>query len=110
LILVANHKLPIPEIQKEHKLVREDSEIILLESTVEQRDTTIDKLLSAGDSAKLGIAGALLEKKRLFMELHKESTRGTTADDVLDAMHERFNEELLPPELIEKRIAWNCQC
>ncbi len=93
LMLVANHILTIPDIQKEHRRVKEDNEIILLESTVEQLDTTIDKLHSAGDSASLRAAGSLLEKKsKLVMELHKESSKGFTADDVLDAMLERANE------------------
>lgn len=101
LMLVANHILTIPEVQREHKRVKEDNEIILLESTVEQLDCTIDKLQSAGDSASLRTAGSLLEKKsKLVMELHKENSKGISADDVLDGMLAVFNEPL-PVELRE---------
>lgn len=111
LMLVANHILTIPEIQKEHKRVKENNEIILLESTVEQLDATIDKLQAAGDSASLRTAGALLEKKsKLVMELHKEKSKGISADDVLDAMLERANEPY-PEELRELTPDGRCkQC
>jgi hypothetical protein len=109
LMLVANHILTIPQVQREHKRVKEDNEVILLESTVEQLDVTIDKLQSAGDSASLRTAGALLEKKsKLVMELHKENKKGISADDVLDGMLAAMNEPL-PAELRELTPDGRCR-
>lgn len=109
LMLVANHILTVPEIQKEHRRVKESNEIILLESTVEQLDATIDKLQAAGDSASLRTAGALLEKKsKLVMELHKEKSKGISADDVLDAMLERAKEPY-PEHLRELTLDGRCK-
>ncbi|MFC1832772.1 hypothetical protein ACFL0S_12250 [Thermodesulfobacteriota bacterium] len=109
LMLVANHILTVPEIQKEHRRVKESNEIILLESTVEQLDVTIDKLHAAGDPASLRAAGSLLEKKsKLVMELHKENSKGFSADDVLDAMMERAKEPR-PEELRELTSDGRCK-
>jgi len=108
-MLVANHILTNPEIQKEHKRVKEENEIILLESTVEQLDSVIDKLQSAGDPASLRTAGSLLERKsKLVMELHKETNKGISTDDVLDAQMKMMQELIREEENRKETSIGDC--
>lgn len=64
LMLVANHILTVPEIQKEHKRVKEDNEIILLESTVEQLDTTIESFNPQGTQQAFALLAHSLRRNQ----------------------------------------------
>lgn len=94
LKIIANSILCSPGIQDLYKQIKEKTEIVELQSSMEQLDTVIDSLQAAGDPSSLRSAGSLLSiKSKMVADLKtREKIDPSSVLDKLLALAQREKE------------------